>query len=318
MPPSTDKIKGLLYGIAVGDALGVPVEFMSRAHLQSKPVTGFDAVYFNDENRGIWSDDSSLTFCLVESMIEDFEIENIALKIKDWYIKNLWSASHAPLEVGLATRNAIDRLDKGISPYQSGENGEYSNGNGALMRIAPLAIWLAEASIQERYETTKNVAAITHAHIRNAVACFFLVEFLQNLLVESDKCRAFEITQNTVRDYINSTSCNNDEKALFLRIFYDDISMLAEDEVFSTAYVIHTLEAAIWAFLSTNSYEEAVLKAINLGHDTDTTGSVTGALAGIFYGYKNIPSTWAQQIVKQKDIENLAMRFEQKLLTTAI
>jgi ADP-ribosyl-[dinitrogen reductase] hydrolase len=317
MPLSSNKIKGLLFGIAIGDAMGVPVEFMSRTHLQAKPVTGFEATYFNNENRGIWSDDSSLSFCLVESMIEDFSTENVAAKLKDWYLKNLWSAANSPLEIGLATRNAIDRLDKGVSPYESGEKGEYSNGNGALMRVAPLALWLLEASIQDRYETTKSIAAITHAHIRTAVACFFLVEFLQNLTTKTDKYQAFENTQNTVRDYVNSTSCNNDEKALFLRLFYDDIGQLDENEIYSSAYVIHTLEAAVWSFLTTSSYEEAILKAINLGHDTDTTGSVTGALAGIYYGFDQIPSHWALQIVKHKEIENLAIRFEQKLLTTA-
>ncbi len=318
MPHNIEKIKGLLYGIAVGDALGVPVEFMSRAHLKSRPVVDFYSEYFNDENRGIWSDDSSLSFCLAESIVEGFSIENVAHKIKAWYLHNLWSAAQHPIEIGLATRNAIDKLDKGVSPYESGENGEYSNGNGSLMRVAPLAFYLYNSSITERFETVKDVSAITHAHIRTAIACFFLVEFVQNLICEPDKLAAFKTTQNTVRDYINSTSCNNDEKALFLRLFYDDIQDLTEDEIYSTAYVIHTLEAAVWCFLTTNSYKEAVLKAVNLGHDTDTSGSVTGALAGIYYGYSGIDPHWIQAIKKQSEIGELALRFQAKIIELGI
>ncbi len=308
-----DQIKGVFTGIAVGDALGVPVEFMSRSHLAYNPVKNFEQAYFTNELKGVWSDDSSLTFCLAETIIESFSIETLANKIKAWYLENYWAPQGVAFEIGIATRNAIDRLEKGITPYESGENGEYSNGNGSLMRVAPLAFYLLNESIETRFQTVKNVSSITHAHIRSVISCFFFIEFLQNLMKTKDKFEAFENTQNTVRDYVNSTSCNNDEKALFLRLFYDKIQLLENEEVFSSAYVLHTLEASIWCFLNTNTYEDAVLKAVNLGHDTDTTGSVTGALAGIFYGYENINHSFKTTIVQHVAINDLSERFYQKI-----
>ena len=311
--PTIEQIKGAFFGIAIGDALGVPVEFMSRSHLSQNPVVNFEQEYFNNESKGIWSDDSSLTFCLAETIIEEFSIKLLSEKIKAWYLENYWAPNGVAFEIGLATRNAIDRLEKGVPPTESGSNGEYSNGNGSLMRIAPLAFYLINDSIEDRFQTIKGVSSITHSHIRSVISCFFFIEFLQNLMKTNDKFEAFENTQNTVRDYINSTSCNNDEKALFLRLFYDKIYHLDQDEIYSTAYVIHTLEASIWSFMNTNTYDEAVLKAINLGHDTDTTGSVTGAIAGLFYGITQINKGFINTIVRSKDIEDLSNRFFTKM-----
>jgi ADP-ribosyl-[dinitrogen reductase] hydrolase len=302
------QVKAVFFGIAIGDAMGVPVEFMSRQHLKNKPVRGF-----LQEKNNVWSDDSSLTFCLAESIISGFSIEDLSEKIKDWYLHQYWVGDNNSQEIGVATRNAIHRLENGELPEKSGETGEYSNGNGSLMRVAPLAFSLLHESIEERFLTVKSVSSITHGHIRSAIACFFYVEFLQNLLSIKDKFVAFEETQNTVRDYVNTISCQNDEKILFTRLFYDEIQKLPENEIYSTGYVIHTLEAAIWSFLNTDTFESAVLCAINLGSDTDTTGSVTGALAGAFYGEKAIAETWKSAIVKNKEIEDLASRFFEKM-----
>jgi ADP-ribosyl-[dinitrogen reductase] hydrolase len=312
--PTLNQTKGLFLGIAIGDALGVPVEFMSRAHLRQNPVVDFSQKYFDGGAKGVWSDDSSLTFCLAETIIEGYSVELLSYKIKAWFSENYWAPNDGAFEIGLATRNAIYRLEKGVLPTESGEDGEYSNGNGSLMRVAPLAFSLLNESIEDRFQIIKGVSSVTHSHIRSVISCFFFIEFLQNLLKTIDKFEAFENTQNTVRDYINSTSCNNDEKALFLRLFYDKIYELDEEEIYSTAYVLHTLEASIWSFLNTNTYEEAILKAINLGHDTDTTGSVTGAMAGIFYGEKAINDNFKNTILRTEDISNLAERFFKKIV----
>lgn len=310
-----NKIKGTFLGLAIGDAMGVPVEFISRLHLEQNSVTGFESNYFNADNLGLWSDDSSLTFCLAETIIEGFSIDLLGEKFKAWHYENYWAPKEVAFEIGISTHNAIERLEKGISASESGESGEYSNGNGSLMRVSPLAYYLFEESIETRFQTIKAVSSITHSHIRSVISCFFYVEFLQNLIKTTDKFEAFEITQNTVRDYINSTSCNNDEKTLFLRLFYDKIHEIDKEEIFSSAYVIHTLEASIWSFLNSNSYDEAILKAVNLGHDTDTTGSVTGALAGTFYGFENINLNWKNTIVRSSEIENLATHFYNKIST---
>ncbi|MFN8356999.1 MAG: ADP-ribosylglycohydrolase family protein [Spirosomataceae bacterium] len=305
----SSQIKGLLFGIAIGDALGVPVEFRSRSSLQKAPVTDMHGYGTHHQPPGTWSDDSALTFCLVEQLIEGFSIEGLAQKIQLWYFENYWTPHGSVFDIGIATRNAIDRLEKGVSPEASGESGEYSNGNGSLMRLLPLAFSLKNSPISERFDRVSEVSSITHGHIRSRIVCFFAVEFLIQLLKGKDKVEAYQNTQHTVRDFVNSIDCAGDEKELFVRIFYDDIRQLPEQEIFSSGYVVHTLEASLWCFLTTDSFEAAVLKAVNLGDDTDTTGAVTGGMAGLYYGFSAIRPKWVKLVARSGEIEHLSERF---------
>ena len=99
------------------------------------------------------------------------------------------------------------------------------------------------------------------------------------------------------------------EIELYNRILFDDISCIPEQDIYSSGYVLHTLEASLWAFLTTNNFKDAVLKAVNLGDDTDTIGSITGGMAGLFYGFEQIPENWINQLARTKDIENLALNY---------
>ncbi|WP_026994338.1 ADP-ribosylglycohydrolase family protein [Flectobacillus major] len=306
------KSKGLIFGIATGDALGVPVEFMSRKHLKTNPVVGMRAYGTHHQPAGTWSDDTSLSLCLVEQLIEGFDLNQLSARICDWYDKGYWTAHGAMFDVGIATRNAIDRLLKDVSPLNSGECDEYSNGNGSLMRILPLAFYVQNKPIDERFKIIKAVSGITHGHTRTIIGCFFAIEYLLNLLQKQEKFQAYSTTQNTVRDYLLSIQTKHAELELYSRILFDDISKTDESEIFSSGYILHTLEASLWAFLITDNFKDAVLKGINLGDDTDTIGSVTGAIAGLYYGFEQIPNEWIQQIARQQDIEELCQRFSQK------
>ncbi|MEA5425188.1 ADP-ribosylglycohydrolase family protein [Arcicella lustrica] len=301
--------KGLLFGIATGDALGVPVEFMSRKHLQAKPVVGMREYGTHHQPAGTWSDDSSMSFCLAEQLIEGYDIELLAKRLCKWYEFNYWSSTGAMFDIGVSTRNAIDKILKGVSPYQSGECDDYSNGNGSLMRILPLAFYLKNKPIDQRFAVVREVSSITHAHIRTIIGCFFAVEFVINLIKEENKFKAYHETQNTVRDYLHLIQIKNAEIELYNRILFDDISELSQDEIFSSGYILHTLEASLWAFLTTDNFHDAVLKGINLGDDTDTIGSVTGGMAGLYYGFDQIPSEWINQLARKDDIFELVNRF---------
>ena len=112
---------------------------------------------------------------------------------------------------------------------------------------------------------------------------------------------------------MTNLAINPKEITLFERLLKSEIYKLEEDEIQSSGYVLHTLEASIWCLLTTDNYKEAVLKAVNLGRDTDTTSAVTGGLAGLLYGLDNIPKNWLQQIARYDDIENLAERLADKL-----
>jgi ADP-ribosylglycohydrolase len=171
-----------------------------------------------------------------------------------------------------------------------------------------LLFYLLHKPINERFEITKQVSSITHGHIRSVIACFYYLEFARQLLGESSKFDIYNTLQTEVSKHLFSLAVDPSEIALYDRLLKDKIYELSEDNIFSSGYVIHTLEASIWCLLTTDNYKDAVLKAVNLGGDTDTTGAVTGGLAGLLYGIENIPKEWVDQIAREDDIERLAER----------
>lgn len=307
-----DKIKGVLFGLAVGDALGVPVEFRSREELSRFPVTGMREFGSWNQPRGTWSDDSSLAFCLAESLCTGYDLEDIAEKFIQWKEKGYWGAHHKVFDIGGATRFAIDRLIKGTSPLLSGGMNEDDNGNGSLMRILPLLCLVKDFTINERYKLVKEVSSITHAHFRSVFACFILMELALLIVNGSTIPDAYLAMQKNVNSFAVKNEFNSSAIKLFSNILEGNIAAKHERDICSGGYVIHTLEASVWCLLKTDSYERAVLKATNLGDDTDTTACVTGGLAGLFYGYKNISGEWVNCIARNKDIGTLCEKLHQK------
>ena len=309
----TEKIKSVLFGVAVGDALGVPVEFKSRQAISKNPVTKMTGFGTYNLPAGTWSDDSSLTFCLAEALTNNFDLNTIGQNFVKWCYNNYWTPRGKVFDIGIATKQAIDRLAKGERPNLAGGFDVSSNGNGSLMRILPLLFYLFDKPINERFEITKQVSSITHGHIRSVIACFYYLEFARQLSEQKDKFGIYKSLQTDITTHLISLSINPSEIALFDRLLKRNIHELTEENIFSSGYVLHTLEASIWCLLTTDNYKDAVLKAVNLGEDTDTTGAVTGGLAGLLYGFDNIPKDWRNQIAKCDDIENLAERLADKI-----
>jgi len=318
---SKEICKGILFGIVVGDALGVPVEFLERKVLKQNPVT--DMIGFGTHNQpaGTWSDDSSLTFCLAESLCLGYDLNDQARRFINWYEHAYWTPREAVFDVGIATSGAIWRLKNGVPPTEAGGNDERSNGNGSLMRIMPLLFYIKDKNIEERFQKVKEVSSLTHAHIRSIVACFIYLEFALELLVENDKLKAFHKSRERVINYLEQNSILSDDEIFrFNRtlcksdIFYNikPINEYEEEELSASGYVLHTLESSLWCFLNTDSYRDAVLRAVNLGLDTDTTGAVTGGLAGLYYGYNAIPANWIEVLAKKENIEDLAKKLEER------
>ena len=312
---SNNDIRSVLFGVAVGDALGVPVEFKSRDYLEAKPVT--DMIGFGTYNLPTltFSDESSLTFCLAEVLTNRFDLDEIAANFVSWLDDGYWTPRGHVFDVGIATENAIDRLRRGERPDLAGGTSVSSNGNGSLMRIAPLLFYIADKPLEERYEITKLVSSITHGHIRSVIACFYYLEFAKQLLESKDKWEIYQNLQTLIPSHLHKLEINPEEIELFSRLLNEDIPLLTLDEIRSSGYVLHTLEASIWCLLTTDNYADAVLKAINLGEDTDTTGAVTGGLAGLLYGVETIPENWKQQLARHDDIEDLAERLALKTTT---
>ena len=309
---NVSKIKSVLLGLAVGDAVGVPYEFRSREVMLKNPAT--DMVGFGTYNQspGTFSDDSSLTFCLAEALTNGFDLQEIANNFIKWVEEDYWTANGEVFDIGIATHEAISNLMNGDSPEISGGDDEYSNGNGSLMRIAPLLFHLSDKPIQERFELTRLVSGITHRHIRSVVACFFYLEFARFLVEGLEKQDAYKKTQVQVSAFLKTIAVPDSELELFDRLLQSDISQEPINTIESSGYVIHTLEASIWCLLTTETYQDAILKAVNLGKDTDTTAAVTGGLAGLLYGVEGIPTSWLNQLAKRDEIEDLAERMANK------
>lgn len=180
------------------------------------------------------------------------------------------------------------------------------------MRILPLLFYMKDKPMEERYKLTKQVSSLTHGHVRSVIACFYSLEFALCLVQGTDKWAAFNHLRSTLPTFLTELEINPEEVKLFNRLFDPNLSKLPEENIYSSGYVLHTLEASIWCLLTTNSYEEAVLKAVNLGEDTDTTGTVTGGLAGLLYGYQSIPEIWRFQLARYEDIDDLAERLSKK------
>ncbi|NOQ70933.1 MAG: ADP-ribosylglycohydrolase family protein [Crocinitomix sp.] len=311
-----EKIIAGIYGGAIGDALGVPVEFTNREVLDKNPVTDMREYGTYQQPKGTWSDDSSLTFCLMEGLCNGYDLEDIASKFADWKYHSYWTPHGSVFDIGMATRKAIYEIQKGTKPVLCGGMDEWSNGNGSLMRILPMAFYLYnEADINVRFEKVKAVSSITHAHARSVIACFIYVEYAIKLIEGFDKLEAFQITQKTVTKYLVDYEMNTAEVNLFHRVLKGNIGDLDRGSISGSGYVLHSLEASLWALLSSDSYEEAVLKAVNLGEDTDTTAAITGGIAGIYFGRNNQFDFWRAHLARFEDIEHLIERFAKAILT---
>jgi ADP-ribosyl-[dinitrogen reductase] hydrolase len=302
--------KDILFGIAVGDALGVPVEFKSRQTIAQNPVT--DMIGFGTYNlpAGTFSDDSSLAFCLAEALTQTFSLQSIGNNFIAWLDDNYWTPRGHVFDVGIASRQAIRRLQNGCNPELAGGMSASENGNGSLMRILPLLVYIKDKAVTDRYQITKQVSSITHGHIRSIIACFYYLEFARQIINGVDKFQIYQTLQIEVPKHLNSLAINPDEIKLFDRLLKGNIYDLTEDEISSTGYVLHTLEASIWCIMTTDNFKTATLKAVNLGGDTDTTGAVTGGLAGLLYGFDTIPKNWLLQMARIDDITDLANRLQ--------
>jgi ADP-ribosylglycohydrolase len=206
-----DKIKGVLFGLAVGDALGVPVEFKDREYLQRFPIKGITGYGSWNQPPGTWSDDSSLAFCLAESLTKDYDLNNIAQNFINWMQNGFWGAHHKVFDIGGATRFAIGKLTKGVSPHSSGGTLDDDNGNGSLMRIIPLIFYTKDLPINERYQKVKEVSSITHAHFRSVFSCFIYLEFALEILNDNTVDLAYSNMQQTIKSFANKNEFNPKE-----------------------------------------------------------------------------------------------------------
>ena len=303
---SKDRILGGLWGSLVGDALGVPVEFKDRMTVQLDPVTDMREFGTHKQPRGTWSDDSSMLLCTADSLVNhEFSLADMGERFVRWMNEGLWTAHGDVFDMGGTTCTALMRIAKGISVDEAGGRHEDSNGNGSLMRILPAVLRFAAEPLESYSSRLEKVSAITHGHARSRMACVFYGLMVRQLLLGWQPQAALDSAR------AEFTGCYgwSPEFSRFNHILEDDLASLPEGEVVSAGYVLHTLHASLWCLLTTENYRDCVMKAVNLGGDTDTTGCVAGGLAGVVYGMKSIPADWIRVLARKGDVDCLFHEF---------
>ena len=299
------KIKSVMIGHAIGDALGVPVEFCEREELDESPVTEMLGFGSYPVPAGAWSDDTSMTLATLDSLASGkIEYDDIMENFVRWCSEDAYTPTGEMFDIGRTCLTAIRNYlaTDGKPALECGLLDEHSNGNGSLMRIHPFVLYayIKNMPLVEWIKLIKNGSAITHAHDRAEIGCLIYAFVLLHLLGDPNKD---SIQLALKRAESNLVECSEFE--YYHRIFQSDFSSLEREEIKSSGYVVDTLEAAIWCLLTTNDYKSCVLKAVNLGGDTDTVAAVAGGLAGALYGYDNIPSKWRRTLIKRDYIEEL-------------
>jgi ADP-ribosylglycohydrolase len=298
---TNSRILGGLWGAIVGDALGVPVEFQSRNSLRQRPVTEMRGEGTHGQLPGTWSDDSSLLLCTAEALLSGFDTGRMADGFVRWLGENHWTPRGEVFDVGITTRRAIDNLRRGVEPEEAGLDEEHSNGNGSLMRILPVALRFADSPRDQLTAYAHRASALTHRHPRSQVACGLYCLMAAALLSGAGPHEAHEAMADLGRR-LYADSPLEAELPHFVRLLSGELHALDEEVISSSGYVVHTLEASVWCLLRTRSFEEAVLLAVNLGEDTDTTGIVTGGLAGLHYGLEAVPDAWRTALARHEEL----------------
>jgi len=304
-----ENIQSILFGVAVGDALGVPVEFKSRSYLNSNPVTEMVGYGTYNQPMGTWSDDSTMTFCLAETLLDDeFSLHKLGNRFINWVDWGYWTPHGELFDIGNATSSAIDRLRTIGQPDMAGGVSEMENGNGSLMRILPLVIETEKMTISDSYNLIKSVSSLTHRHERSIISCFYYLTLARQLIHGHSRESSYEMTNAIVRTQLNERGISQEEQIYFNRILNGSMPTLDYSELSGSGYVVHSLESSIWCLLNSDSYSGAVLNAIHLGEDTDTTAAITGGISALAFGFNSIPNEWIKVLVKKDEIQDLANR----------
>ncbi len=302
-------IKDCIYGLAVGDAMGVPIEEYDRSRLLKNPVTNMLGYGNYFVPAGSWSDDTSMTLITMDSIADSkgVDITDIANKMCEWVNDNKYTPTGELFSITDTTRFSLMRYWDSKNALTCGGVKPSTNDNGSLIRMSPIALYCfyKELSDKKIYELVYKVSRITNANIISIITCFMYVKFMIYVLNGKTIKDAYKMVRKYKYDKFFDLSYLEE----FDRFIKEDITNLSIDEIESDNYCVHALEAAIWVLANTNSFESAIIGAINLGECTDNIGSLVGAVAGIVYKNKSIPKEWKESLQKRDLIDKLTRKY---------
>ena len=294
-PGTIERARGMLFGLAVGDSVGAPLEFGARitSPIERREQTGGGPF---DLPPGCWTDDTALSLALGNSLVlcQKFDPHDVMARFLAYYREGEYSSVPGTcVDIGVTTRQALERFSFTGNPYQ-GLKDENTSGNGALMRLAPVAVFTLDAPVEEAIRIARLQSQLTHGSDVCLDASSYLVQLLRLILqgVEDPLVLAmprFEGHPDVLKAKANLWGGTE------------------RRHIRSTGFVIDTLSASLWACANAPDFERAVTLAVNLGGDSDTTGAIAGSIAGARFGAEAIPRRWIEPLAKRHTIGALAL-----------
>ena len=306
-----------IFGVVTGDALGCPVQFESREEVAEHPVTGMRGHGAFNLPAGSWTDDSSLTLALLDSICEtgSLDLKHIMENFVAWLDDGKFTPYGYSYDIGFGTMQAIRKYKLLRDPYLCGGSDENNNGNGSLMRIMPACLYCYAKGLDDDAAAglVDAVGSLTHAHLRANMACVLYYFMIRTVLDDQGNLKE-RLQAGLERGFAFYEKTLGEEEELRHYSRLRDLDAFAQapaERIRSSGYVVDTLEAAVWSLITTDSFREALLKAVNLGKDTDTVGAITGGLAALYYGYEAIPPEWTAELKRKEWIEELCEKADQ-------
>ena len=303
-----------IIGFAVGDAMGVPVEFTNREILMEKPVTSMIGFMRHNVKKGTWSDDTSMTIATMDSIISsngNIVANDMANRFLDWMENGKYTPGGKIVDIDRTTLRALGKFKTTRrSAVNCGCTSNTDNGNGSLMRMLPIIYysylnWLEQDRI---LKLVAGISSITHANELVIMGCYMYVNYALELLSTNNRKNAYAKIQNLDYSMFSMQTIRS-----YSRILDGEIYHYGIDEIKSSSNIVDTLEAVLWVLMNTDTYNQAIIGAVNLGSDTDTVAACTGGLAGIIYGIKSINPEWKIDLRKYEEIIEICEKFDETL-----
>ena len=321
-----NSIYGGLYGTVTGDALGVPYETESYDSMQKNPCTGMTGYGHHRQPSGSWSDDTSMTLCAADSLCKGFDPDDMMKKFMLWKDKKQYTATGVVFDVGRICRKAINQFHDGAPALLCGDASVNGNGNGSIMRILPMVLYqlflypVSDDALDQFLEPIHEASILTHAHPVAQMCCgLFALTVREWFLEDNDGSSLLGMDQRAFekgKAFYKSRGGVFEEEIGKRDLFIEpaELLQLQGRELPNWGYVINTWNISLLSFLTTENFRDCVLKAINMGGDTDTNGAVAGALAGTFYGKEMIPDEWVNALQNKRLLDLIFGKFSDVLL----
>ncbi len=298
------RYHGALLGLACGDAVGTTVEFSPRGSFA--PVTDMTGDGPFSLQAGQWTDDTSMALCLGESLLarDGFDAKDQMARYLNWWKWGYLSATGECYDIGGTVRNALAKFAQTGEPI-CGSTDPNTAGNGSLMRLVPVVLF-AYPNLKGVLTTAVDSSRTTHAAPEALESCALFANLLHNVLAGLDKSALFAQLQCTLLE------------PTLVALASGAFIAKPDIQIRGNGYCVDSLEAALWCFFNTDSFEAAVLRAANLGDDADTTAAIVGQIAGAFYGVEAIPARWLARLAMREDITQMAENFYLRFVKTRL